>query len=98
MALAVSRAGVRRVCTHVEHTTPFAALSTTWPSLFIALVCGMFAQKAECSTSICCFVVHTAAAASCGGAILESKECDEILKVLQRCAAEMWSPFKGLTT
>jgi hypothetical protein len=45
--------------------------------------------ETEYCTSFCRLVVHIAAAASCGGAVLERKERDEIFEVLQKRAAEM---------
>jgi len=89
MALAVSRTGVRRVCTGAEYSTS-ARCSVIHMALALFRVGLRHAcTEAEYSTSICRLVVHKAAAASCGGAVLERKECDGIFEFLQKRAAEM---------
>ena len=76
MALAVSRARVRRVYTEAEYSTT-ACCSVIHMALALSRA-GLrhVCTEAEYSTSICCCVVHIADAASCGGAILERKERD----------------------
>ena len=77
---------------------PPDALSSEWLLLLLAPVCDMFARKLSVAPPSDACRPHCCCCFSCGGADLDRKERDEILRVLQKCAAEISSPLEGRAT